>query len=213
MFMIFSSECLKVCFKLSLSALLFCMIPQVQAGASNKNGNPYGNGTFFSDSGTFSAVERSSNGFLGVIQFATRTANTSTNSLTNSGIATIFAEGQQFVGSAFGTVNGSQIAATYSGFFGVTILLPTSVLGTNGEIQSTTYQSQDLTNSCSGQFTGTLQNSYPTQFFNGQGQSTVLLNTVVEGTNANGTRNPNDITVSTTSKNYTTSVSGSRWTQ
>ena len=211
--MIFSSESLKACFKLSLSALLLCMIPQVQAGASNKNGNPYGNGTFFTDSGTFSAVERSSNGFLGVIQFATRTANTSTNSLTNSGIATIFAEGQQFVGSAFGTVNGSQIAATYSGFFGVTILLPTSVLGTNGEIQSTTYQSQDLTNSCSGQFTGTLQNSYPTQFFNGQGQSTVLLNTVVEGTNANGTRNPNDITVSTTSKNYTTSVSGSRWTQ
>jgi len=211
--MIFSSESLKVCFKLSLSALLLCMIPQVQAGASNKNGNPYGNGTFFTDSGTFSAVERSSNGFLGVIQFATRTANTSTNSLTNSGIATIFAEGQQFVGSAFGTVNGSQIAATYSGFFGVTILLPTSILGTNGEIQSTTYTSQDLTNSCSGQFTGTLQNSYPTQFFNGQGQSTVLLNTVVEGTNANGTRNPNDITVFTTSKNYTTSVSGSRWTQ
>jgi len=211
--MIFSSESLKVCFKLSLSALLLCMIPQVQAGASNKNGNPYGNGTFFTDSGTFSAVERSSNGFLGVVQFATRTANTSTNSLTNSGIATIFAEGQQFVGSAFGTVNGSQIAATYSGFFGVTILLPTSILGTNGEIQSTTYTSQDLTNSCSGQFTGTLQNSYPTQFFNGQGQSTVLLNTVVEGTNANGTRNPNDITVFTTSKNYTTSVSGSRWTQ
>ena len=211
--MIFSSESLKVCFKLSLSALLLCMIPQVQAGASNKNGNPYGNGTFFTDSGTFSAVERSSNGFLGVVQFATRTANTSTNSLTNSGIATIFAEGQQFVGSAFGTVNGSQIAATYSGFFGVTVLLPTSVLGTNGEIQSTTYDSQDLTNSCSGQFTGTLQNSYPTQFFNGQGQSTVLLNTVVEGTTTSGKRNPNDITVFTTSKNYTTSVSGSRWTQ
>jgi len=211
--MIFSSESLKVCFKLSLSALLLCMIPQVQAGASNKNGNPYGNGTFFTDSGTFSAVERSSNGFLGVVQFATRTANTSTNSLTNSGIATIFAEGQQFVGSAFGTVNGSQIAATYSGFFGVTVLLPTSVLGTNGEIQSTTYTSQDLTNSCSGQFTGTLQNSYPTQFFNGQGQSTVLINTVVEGTTTNGRRNPNDITVFTTSKNYTTSVSGSRWTQ
>jgi hypothetical protein len=206
MFMIFSSESLKVCFKLSLSALLLCMIPQVQAGASNKNGNPYGNGTFFSDSGTFSAVERSSNGFLGVIQFATRTANTSTNSLTNSGIATIFAEGQQFVGSAFGTVNGSQIAATYSGFFGVFILLPQVNRDTNGNVIATTFQSQNLTNSCSGQFSGTLQNSYPTQFFNGQGQSTVLLNSLED-------RGTNGISVSTTNKNFTTSVSGSRWTQ
>ena len=204
--MIFSSESLKVCFKLSLSALLLCMIPQVQAGASNKNGNPYGNGTFFSDSGTFSAVERSSNGFLGVIQFATRTANTSTNSLTNSGIATIFAEGQQFVGSAFGTVNGSQIAATYSGFFGVFILLPQVNRDTNGNVIATTFQSQNLTNSCSGQFSGTLQNSYPTQFFNGQGQSTVLLNSLED-------RGTNGISVSTTNKNFTTSVSGSRWTQ
>jgi len=203
MFMIFSSESLKVCFKLSLSALLLCMIPQVQAGASNKNGNPYGNGTFFSDSGTFSAVERSSNGFLGVVQFATRTANTSTNSLSNSGIATIYAEGQQFVGPAFGTVNGSEIAATYSAFFGVTILVPTVTFNSNNEVESTTFTSQDLTNSCSGQFTGTLQNSYPTQFFNGQGQSTTITSTLIRS----------NFTIISTAKNFTTSVSGSRWTQ
>ena len=201
--MIFSSESLKVCFKLSLSALLLCMIPQVQAGASNKNGNPYGNGTFFSDSGTFSAVERSSNGFLGVVQFATRTANTSTNSLSNSGIATIYAEGQQFVGPAFGTVNGSEIAATYSAFFGVTILVPTVTFNSNNEVESTTFTSQDLTNSCSGQFTGTLQNSYPTQFFNGQGQSTTIISTLIRS----------NFTIISTAKNFTTSVSGSRWTQ
>jgi hypothetical protein len=34
---------------------------QVQAGASNKNGNPFGNGTFFQTTGTFSAVIRGEN--------------------------------------------------------------------------------------------------------------------------------------------------------
>lgn len=41
---------------------------QVQAGSSNKNGNPYGNGTFFNNSGTYTAIMRGQN-LMGVTQF------------------------------------------------------------------------------------------------------------------------------------------------
>jgi hypothetical protein len=90
----------------------------LHAGASNKNGNPYGNSTFFPDSGTFSAIVRSSNGFLGVLEFTTSGA-TITNSAnsTNTGIATVYASGFQFVGTAFGATESSSsaIAVTYQG--------------------------------------------------------------------------------------------------
>ena len=42
----------------------------LHAGASNKNGNPFGNGTFFSNSGTFSAVIRGEN-LSGTMLFST----------------------------------------------------------------------------------------------------------------------------------------------
>jgi len=42
---------------------------QVQAGSSNKNGNPYGNGTFFNNSGTYTAIMRGQN-LMGVSQFS-----------------------------------------------------------------------------------------------------------------------------------------------
>jgi hypothetical protein len=50
---------------------LFAAIPSsLHAGASNKNGNPFGNGTFFSNSGTFSAVIRGEN-LSGTMLFST----------------------------------------------------------------------------------------------------------------------------------------------
>jgi hypothetical protein len=53
----------------------------VQAGASNKNGNPFGNGTFFQTTGTFSSVIRGQN-LSGTMLFST---GSSTNSVsTNS---------------------------------------------------------------------------------------------------------------------------------
>ena len=179
------------------------LVPSLHAGGSNKSGNPFGNGTFFSDSGTFSAIERSSNGFLGVLQFSTSSTNSSINSLTNSGIATIYAEGQQFVGSAFGSVNGSTIAATYLGNYSFGVLVPTVTLDTNGVIQSITYSDKTLSNTCSGQFSATLQNSYPTQIFSGQGQTTLVLKDL----------NPTTLTITTTTKTYNPTVSGSRLTQ
>lgn len=44
----------------------------LQAGASNKNGNPFGNGTFFPTSGTFTGVLRGTD-LVGVTQFSTTT--------------------------------------------------------------------------------------------------------------------------------------------
>ena len=50
---------------------LFAAIPStLHAGASNKNGNPFGNGTFFSNTGTFSAVIRGEN-LSGTMLFST----------------------------------------------------------------------------------------------------------------------------------------------
>ena len=46
------------------------LAPALHAGASNKNGNPFGNGTFFNTSGTFSAVVRGQN-LSGTMLFST----------------------------------------------------------------------------------------------------------------------------------------------
>jgi len=96
--------CFKTCFKVSLAALLLCMIPQVKAGASNKNGNPYGNGTFFATTGTFSAVVRGEN-LSGTIVFSTG-VSTNDVSANSSGTTTI---------SYLGSSDGSNIAGIYLG--------------------------------------------------------------------------------------------------
>lgn len=191
---------------LLLTGMIFVPISQLHAGASNKSGNPYGNGTFFPNNGTFSAIERSSNGFLGVLQFSTSLTNSSPNSVTNNtGIATIYAEGQHFSGSAFGSLNGSTIAATYIAFYPVYALLPTATIGTNGEVQSVAYASQNITNTCSGQFSANLNNSYPTQNFTGSGVTAVVINSLVTDTNFVAI-------INTTNVFYNTTVSGSRLT-
>ena len=78
--------CLNTCFRVSLAAILVCMIPQAHAGASNKNGNPYGNGTFFQTTGTFSAVIRGQN-LSGTMLFSTgvNPSSASSNSMSSSG--------------------------------------------------------------------------------------------------------------------------------
>lgn len=95
---------LNVCFKLSLAALLLCMIPQLQAGASNKNGSPYGNGTFFQTTGTFSAVVRGEN-LSGTMLFSTG-VSTNFASTNSSGSTTI---------SYLGSSDGSTRAGIYTG--------------------------------------------------------------------------------------------------
>ena len=201
---------------LLLTGMIFLPISQLQAGASNKSGNPYGNGTFFPNNGTFSAIERSSNGFLGVLQFSTTSTNSSASSVTNNtGIATIYAEGQHFSGSAFGSLNGSTIAATYVAYSSLFILLPNAVV--NDTSTNVTYLSQNLTNTCSGQFSANLYNSYPTQNFTGSGFTGIIINIPTNPTTSNtitGRIETNELItiIKTTNVFYNTTVSGSRLT-
>lgn len=202
---------------LVIMALAFA--PALHAGASNKNGNPFGNGTFFSDSGTFSAVIRGENAFLGVCQFSTSSTNAST---TNSGYASIYAGGNQYLGTAIGTINSSAqtISVTYYGNSpsAVTVLptlSSTAISGFAGFAYSSGTTNFVASNSCVGQFSATLKNSYPVQTFSGTGQATVrsssITSTLVPSTNNSASYyqyNPiNQVEV------VDTSVSGSRLTQ
>ena len=78
--------------------------PTLQAGASNKNGNPFGNGTFFQTTGTFSAVVRGEN-LSGTMLFSTGVSTNSANT-NSSGTTTI---------SYLGSSDGSTRAGIYTG--------------------------------------------------------------------------------------------------
>jgi hypothetical protein len=81
------------------------MIPQLHAGASNKNGNPYGNGTFFDTTGTFSAVVRGEN-LSGTILFSTG-VSTNGSSTNSSGSSVIVFQGNTYMGNSDGMWNPS----------------------------------------------------------------------------------------------------------
>ena len=191
---------------------------QLQAGASNKSGNPFGNGSFFSDTGTFSAIVRGKNGFLGIVQFSTSPTNsasvisTGTNAATTgtgsttTGVASVYAYGEQFTGTAYGTVSGSTLAATYLANYSYSLLLPNSTVTTltNGQTQTNTaYVAQAVNDTVNGQIDATLYNSYPTQSFSGTGQATTIF-TVVNQTN---------FTISGEEVTQTNQVTGTRLTQ
>ena len=76
------------------SAVVFA--PQLHAGASNKNGNPFGNGTFFQTTGTFSAVIRGEN-LSGTMLFSTGVNTNGAVTNTSGGSTTI-----SFLGSPNG---------------------------------------------------------------------------------------------------------------
>ena len=89
--------------KALLAVLLISQFSQsARAGASNKNGNPYGNGTFFQTAGTFSAVVRGEN-LSGTMLFST---GVSTNALSatpsSGGTCTIIYQGYTYQGNASG---------------------------------------------------------------------------------------------------------------
>ena len=203
---------------ISLSVLIAASLigsAQLQAGASNKSGNPYGNGSFFSDTGTFSAIVRGKDGFLGIVQFSTSPTNASSVVSTNAGttgtsgttgIATVYAYGEQFIGTANGTVSGSSLAATYFANYNYNLLLPNSTVTTltNGQSQTnTSYAAQSVSDTVNGQIDCTLYNSYPTQSFSGTGQATTIF-TVVNQTN---------FTISGEEISQVNQVSGTRLTQ
>jgi len=150
---------------LLLAAIFFFPASQLQAGASNKSGNPYGNGTQFPNGTVYSATMRSSNGLVGIVEFASASSS-STNSGSNStanNFATIYANGTQFQGSAFGTIDQNTVTCVMS--FGVTKNVP--LTGTNGGITGYTVITN---NTCGGQFTANISYAYPLQTFSGTGQ-------------------------------------------
>jgi hypothetical protein len=95
---------------LLLIALLACS-PKTHAAASNRNGNPFGNGTFFQTTGTFSAVVRGPN-LSGTTVFSTGVNPNSTNNF-SSGTTTISYLGSDgaragiYIGNASGFWNPS----------------------------------------------------------------------------------------------------------
>jgi len=126
------------------------MVPQVQAGGSNKSGNPYGNGSFFPNNGTFTGVIRGEN-LGGITQFST----SSTNALsTSQGTAFLYINGFSY--SSGVAANLDPAANTLNAYF------------------STGAQTNGGTNINGGGFLGTLQNSFPNQTFTGQGFVTFI---------------------------------------
>ncbi len=104
---------------LLLAAIFFLPASQLQAGASNKNGNPYGNGTFF-NGGTFSAVIRGQNLSGTMLVSAPPGGDVGSNSTSTNGgggVATIIFEGQNYNANANANVDASsgQIAGNFYG--------------------------------------------------------------------------------------------------
>jgi hypothetical protein len=133
---------------LLLLGSVLALVPSLHAGGSNKNGNPFGNGTFFGNSGTFSGVIRGQN-LAGITQFTT----SSTNALTaNNGTTFIDIEGFSYSSGVAATLDPS--AGTLNAFFSTV-----AQTGGGGALLG-------------GGFLGTLQNSYPNQTFNGAGTIT-----------------------------------------
>lgn len=206
----------------SLLIAFLCMdSPSLHAGASNKNGNPFGNGSFFSDNGTFSAVIRGQNAFLGVCQFSTSGTNLNA---TNAGFASIYALGNQYLGTAIASINSSAktLNVTYFGNSpsSVTVLPALDATVIPGLQTIITYVSSATnfvaSNNCVGQFSATLQNSYPVQTFAGTGQATVRATTMTSTyVPAQGNVQPAYYKYDpiTREEIVTTTVSGSRLTQ
>jgi hypothetical protein len=138
----------------------------LHAGASNKSGNPYGNGTFFSTSGTFSGVLRGVN-IVGVTQFST-----SSNSIINGGALYIY--------------NAS--AGWYDDQLGVYATMDPSSSSLNALIMTATASQIGYTNTAAnygasnnlsaggGAFTAHLNTAPPNQTFSGSGNLTEVIN-------------------------------------
>jgi hypothetical protein len=153
--------------------ILFAVLSSssLNAGSSNKSGNPYGNGTFFPSGTVYSATMRGTNGFLGIVQFSSASSsgtNSGSNSLNNS-FAIVYANGQQYTGQAFGSVDPS--SSTISCVYQLGVVTSTTFFFSNSvaTISSTNF-------SCGGQFSGKIANAYPIQTFTATGEASMGTN-------------------------------------
>jgi hypothetical protein len=144
-----------------LCATAFLSPSSVQAGGSNKSGNPYGNGTFFPTTGTFTGVLRGVN-IVGVTQFST-----STNSNTLTGGTVVIYDAS---------------TGLYNDGLGVYATLDPSANSLNALILPSTNNA--LTTGASanifqggGSFNASLSTQPPNQTYSGNGVITQVLNT------------------------------------
>jgi hypothetical protein len=205
-------------FKFSLIALLTCCVlfdpSQLQAGASNKNGNPYGNGTFFPNDGTFSAVVRGEN-LSGTIMFSTGVSTNGANT-NSSGSSVIIYGGNTYMGNVIGMWNpsagtiegqiwggqrlsGSNSSSIYPEFFNTNyypVLIP--IVSNNTNTTNTNYYSYEPQGTnyvndgvyMNGSFDGGVANSYPNQTFTASG---TMIQQQLAATPLAGNYSPNAI--------------------
>ena len=150
----------------------------LHAGASNKNGNPFGNGSFFSNTGTFSAVVRGSN-LSGTIYFSTGVNSNATSTNSSSGSSEIVYEGYTYYGNADGSwsPSSSQISGEISGGQALSGTNSTTVGSSNGPTTIFVTNSSIVTNITT--TTTILTNS------NASGDITTSSNTTITSVPAN----------------------------
>jgi hypothetical protein len=148
-----------------LCATAVLSLASVQAGGSNKNGNPFGNGTFFQTTGTFTGVLRGVN-IVGVTQFTTSTNRT----LTGGSILIYDAS-----------------TGLYNDGLGVYATLDPSANSLNALILPTTNSAFDTVSANifqgGGSFNASLSTQPPNQTYSGNGVITQVLATNNPATN------------------------------
>ena len=168
--------------------ILFFGQSNLQAGGHNASGNPYGNGTFFTDTGTYTAIFRGQN-LTGLTEFSvgpdvgSNSVTTTSQQVpeTGSGIpgwVSVYFNGITFVGPADSVTDiaANQIASSF-------VLMQ---VGTGNGAAFGIQQGQGAltyNSTYSGAWTATLQNAYPNQTFNGNGS--LSLGQVMNTTDAN----------------------------
>ncbi len=145
-----------------------------------KPGGPFSNGTYFPNEGTFSAVIRAKD-LSGTLQFSTSSAAAS------SGVATIYNDGDTYIGNSSGVVNpaSNEITVTFQAsaagqgqrsFFTNQRILEKTFEGTAEQTESwitlpdlqTTFFDSLY---CNGVATCKTSNDFPNQKFSGSGNS------------------------------------------
>lgn len=142
-----------------------------------KPGGPFSNGTYFPNEGTFSAVLRAEN-LIGTLQFSTSSSSAS------SGVATIYNEGDTYIGNSSGSLDPSsnniavtfQASAPAQGQQTVTVSKKfVNTTTTNGTVTTTTatlpYRTINFYDSlyCNGSAECKTSNDFPNQKFSGLG--------------------------------------------
>ena len=155
-------------YSLAMTAILFIQIlgvANLRAGASNKSGNPFGNGTFFSTGGTFTGVLRGVD-LVGVTQFST-----TTNAALTGGALAIYDASQGLYNENLGVYASLDPAANTL----TAMILPNTQTALN-DVSANIFQG-------GGSFSATLSTQPPNQTYSGNGMISQVLDSTTPTTN------------------------------